>query len=111
MGGWYVSFNPTADRSFHGLEVHKGLVFAPNLKVSYNLTKRVAGGLEYYGSTGPITGFDPLRDQQQAIMPAIDLDLGPNWEFNFAAGIGLTAGTDHLLVKMILGRRLRFGRR
>ncbi len=43
-------------------------------------------------------------------MPAIDLNLGPNWEFNFAAGIGLTGGTDHLLVKMILGRRFKFGK-
>jgi hypothetical protein len=68
-------------------------------------------GLEYYGNLGSITGFDPLYEQQQAIMPAIDLNLGPNWEFNFAAGIGLTGGTDHLLVKMILGRRLKLGKR
>jgi hypothetical protein len=60
---------------------------------------------------GSITGFDPLHEQVQAIMPAIDLNLGPNWEFNFATGIGVTGGTDHLLVKMILGRRLKFGKR
>jgi len=47
----------------------------------------------------------------QAIMPAIDLNLGPNWEFNLASGIGMTAGTDHLLVKMIVGRRLKLGKR
>ena len=111
IGGWYLAFNPTADRSFHGLEVHKGVTFAPNAKVSYDITKRIAGGLEYYGSTGSITGFDPLRDQVQAIMPAVDLNLGPNWEFNFAVGVGMTASTDRLLVKMILGRRLQLGRR
>jgi hypothetical protein len=44
-------------------------------------------------------------------MPAIDLNLSPDWEFNFATGIGLTGGTDHLLVKMIVGRRLKFGKR
>jgi hypothetical protein len=44
-------------------------------------------------------------------MPALDLNLGPNWEFNLAAGIGVTQGTDHLLVKMIIGRRLKFGKR
>jgi hypothetical protein len=44
-----------------------------------------------------------MRDQQQQIIPAIDLNLGPNWEFNF--GVGVTHSTDHLLVKMILGRR------
>ncbi len=108
---WYVSLNPTLDRSFHGLEVGKGVTFAPNAKVGFDVTKKVTVGLEYYGAVGSITGFDPLRDQQQAIMPAIDLNLGPDWEFNFATGIGVTAGTDHLLVKMILGRRLRLGKR
>ena len=32
-------------------------------------------------------------------------------DFNFATDIGLTGGTDHLLVKMILGRRFKFGKR
>ena len=106
-----MGFNPAVDRSFHGLEVSKGVTFSPNVKVSYDITKRITVGLEYYGALGSITGFDPLRDQQQAIFPAIDLNLGPDWEFNFATGIGLTGGTDHLLVKMILGRRFKFGKR
>jgi hypothetical protein len=108
---WYMAFNPAVDRSFHGLDVSKGVTFAPNVKVSYDVTKKVAVGIEYYGALGSITGFDPLQDQQQAIFPAIDLNLSPNWEFNFAAGIGMTGGTDHLLVKMILGRRLKFGKK
>jgi len=110
LGRWYMAFNPAVDRSFHGLDVPKGVTFAPNVKVSYNITKRIGFGLEYYGALGSITGFDPLRDYQQEIFPAIDLDLGPNWEFNIAPGIGLTAGTDHLLVKMILGRRFNWGK-
>ncbi|MGD0000917.1 MAG: transporter [Bryobacteraceae bacterium] len=110
LGRWYLCFNPTLDRSFHGFEVPKGVTFSPNVKVGYDITKKVNMGFEYYGSTGSITGFDPLSQQQQAIMPAIDLNLSPDWEFNFATGIGLTGGTDHLLVKMILGRRLKFGK-
>jgi outer membrane receptor protein involved in Fe transport len=105
LGCWYWSFNPTFDRSFHGESKNKGFEFSPNLKFSYDLTKRVSAGLEYYGSLGPVTGFDPLRDQQQQILPAIDLNLGPQWEFNLGLGIGMTRSTDHLLVKMILGRR------
>jgi Putative MetA-pathway of phenol degradation len=108
---WYMAFNPAVDRSFHGVDVSKGVTFAPNVKVSYDVTKKVAVGIEYYGALGSITGFDPISEQQQAIFPAIDLNLSPNWEFNFGAGIGMTGGTDHLLVKMILGRRLKFGKR
>jgi hypothetical protein len=105
LGKLYLSFNPTFDRSFHGPSTRKGLEFSPNFKVGYDITKKINAGLEYYGALGPITGFDPLREQQQQIVPTVDLNLSPNWEFNFGVGVGVTQGTDHLLVKMILGRR------
>jgi hypothetical protein len=107
LGKWYWSFNPTIDRSFHGPSVSKGLEFSPNFKASYDFTPKIAGGLEYYGALGPVTGFDPLGEQQQQIVPAIDLNLSPNWEFNLGVGVGVTHGTDHLLVKMILGYRFK----
>lgn len=111
LGPWYLCANPALERSFHGLDVHKGVEFAPSAKVGYDITKRVSAGLEYYSWVGSLTGFDLLHDQQQVIMPAVDLNLGPNWEFNFGVGIGVTAGSDHLLVKMIIGRRLKLGNR
>lgn len=109
LGKLYLSFNPTVDRSFHGPSVPQGLVFSPNFKGGYDVTKRINIGLEYYGSLGPITGFDLIRDQQQQIVPAMDLNLGANWEFNFGVGVGVTRSTDHLIMKMILGRRFDFG--
>lgn len=111
IGKTYLSFNPTLDRSFHGPGVRSGVVFSPNFKVGYDLTKVINAGFEYYGSLGPVTGFDPFRDQQQQFIPSIDLNLGPNWEFNFGVGVGVTGSTDHLLVKMILGRRFGTGSR
>jgi hypothetical protein len=86
----------------------KGFEFAPNAKVSYDLASKIAGGLEYYGSLGPLRSFDPPREQQHQIFPTIDLNLGPEWEVNFGVGFGLTRSTDPVIVKMILGRR--FGR-
>jgi hypothetical protein len=111
IGPWYLSFNPTLDRSWHGLSVNQGMVFSPNAKVSYNFTKRIAGGLEYYASYGPLTDFDPLRQQQQQFFPSIDVDFGPQWEFNFGVGVGTTAATDHLIVKCIIGRRFDWSRK
>jgi len=108
MGKWYWSFNPSLDRSFHGPGVNQGLVFSPNFKFSYDLTPKIAAGLEYYGSLGPITGFDPISQQQQQIFPAIDLNIAPQWEINFGLGVGLTGATDHLIGKMILGYRFNF---
>jgi hypothetical protein len=104
-GPWYLSFNPALERSWHGPGVPMGTEFSPNFKVGYNLTKKLAAGLEYYGSLGDITGFDPLSQQQQQIVPAIDYDFGENWEFNLGVGVGVTRGTDHMLVKMIIGHR------
>ena len=48
---------------------------------------------------------------QHQIFPAIDLNVSPKWEFNFGVGIGITRSTDHLILKMIIGRRFTFGRR
>jgi hypothetical protein len=109
LGKWYLCFNPTLDRSFHGYGVSHGVVFSPNVKVGYDFTKVINGGFEYYGSVGPVTGFDPIREQQQQIFAATDLTFSEKWEFNFGVGIGLTAGTDHLILKMIVGRRFDFG--
>jgi hypothetical protein len=108
LGPWYVAFNPALERSWHGPSVPAGVEFSPAVKLSYQFNKTVAGGFEYYGSTGPVTDFAPFGEQQQQIFPTVDLDFGPAWEFNFGVGVGFTGSTDHLIVKMILGRRFNF---
>ncbi len=108
IGPWYLAFNPALERSFHGPTVSQGVTFSPAVKVSYQFTKRVAGGFEYYGENGPLTGFDPFYEQQQQFFPAVDFNLGPEWELNFGVGVGVTHSTDHLIIKMILGRRFNF---
>ena len=89
--------------------VKKGFEFSPAAKVSYNVTPKVAIGLEYYGALGPVTHFDRAHDQQHQLFPVIDLDLGPKWEFNAGVGFGLTPSTDRLIIKMILGYRFDWG--
>jgi len=105
---WYLSFNPDLERSFHGPSIKDGVEFSPDFKVAYSATKKLSLGLEYYGSLGSITGFLPTFVQQHDFFPTIDYDFGPNWEFNLGVGIGATRSTDHLLLKMIVGRRFSF---
>ena len=107
-GRWYFSFNPTFDKSLHGQTANQGFIFSPNVKISYDITKKITGGVEYYGSLGPVTGFYPGPEQQQQIFPAIDLNLSPKWEVNFGVGVGVTRATDHLIAKLILGYRFDF---
>src|SRR5215469_1330901 len=109
LGRWYLAFNPTVDRSFHGPSVSAGVVFSPNVKAGFDVTKKVNVGFEYYGSLGPVTGFDPISQEQHQIFGAFDLNVSPKWEFNGGVGVGLTGATDHLIVKFILGRRFDFG--
>ncbi len=105
VGRWYFTVNPALERSFHGTSVNQGVAFSPNAKFSYDLNKYISAGLEYYAAFGKIGNFLGLHDQQQQFFPAIDLNVSPNWEFNFGVGVGPTAGTDHLIIKAILGRR------
>jgi hypothetical protein len=42
----------------HGPSVNQGVTFSPNAKVSYDFTKKIAGGLEYYAAYGSLASFD-----------------------------------------------------
>src|ERR1051326_2289107 len=105
IGRWYWSVNPALEKSFAGINSHKGFEFAPAVKLSYDFTKVVTGGFEYYSSLGPALNFDRFSEQQQQFFPAIDLNVSPRWELNFGAGVGVTRGTDHLIFKTIVGYR------
>ena len=105
MGPWYLSFNPTVDKSLHGVNVSQGFEFSPNAKVSYDFSKAIAGGLEYYGALGPIGNFDPIGQQQQQIFPSIDSECFAGLGDEFRGRIGMTRSTDHLIIKGIIGRR------
>ena len=101
----YISVNPTLDQSFAGPDEHRGLIFSPNVKGSYDVTKVVALGLEYYGSTGPFFNYDPIQKQMQQLFIATDLNEDPDWEFNGGIGTGFTQATEKLIFKIIIGRR------
>lgn len=111
VGRWYFAVNPALERTWHGPDVRLGVDFAPAVKISYDFTKQISGGLEYYADYGSLTNIASLHDQQQQIFPAIDLNVSPKWEINFGVGVGPTAATDHWIVKGILGRRFDWGRK
>jgi hypothetical protein len=109
-GRWYFAVNPALERTWHGPDVNLGIGFSPAAKISYDFTKKITGGFEYYADYGSITHIASLHNQQQQLFPAIDLNVSPNWEINFGVGIGATAATDHWIIKGILGRRFNWGR-
>jgi hypothetical protein len=110
-GRWYFAVNPALERTWHGPDVNLGIGFSPAAKISYDFTKEITGGFEYYADYGSITNIASLHNQQQQLFPAIDLNVSPDWEINFGVGIGPTAATDHWIVKGIVGRRFNWPRR
>src|SRR6266516_6724348 len=105
QGRRYFALNPSLEKSLHGAHSSEGFEFAPSAKISFDLTKIVAVGVEYYSTLGLISHFRSWNGQEHQIVPVLDLNLSPEWEFNVGVGIGLTRSTDDLLVKLIIGRR------
>jgi hypothetical protein len=104
VGRWYFAVNPAFERTIHGPSVSNGFQFAPAAKVSYDFSKAISGGIEYYADYGEVGNFDSLHNQQQQIFLVTDLNVSPKWEINIGAGIGPTAATDRWIIKAIVGR-------
>jgi len=104
-GRWYAALNLALEKSLTGLNSNKGFEFDPSAKLSFELTHLVAIGVEYYTALRPLGHFGTWEEQQHQLFPTLDLNFSPNWEFNFGVGFGLTASTDNLLVKLIIGYR------
>lgn len=110
IGRWYVAVNTALERTLRGPDTRLGLDFSPAAKLGFAFTPRVSGGLEYYADYGSLDHFAPTGRQQQQLFLVTDLDVAPQWEVNLGVGVGLTGATDHLILKLILGRRFDPGR-
>ncbi len=106
LGRWYMAINPALERSWHGPSVKDGFGFAPAATVGFDVSPFLNIAPEYYGSFGPLSHFSPYQSQQHQLFGCANLNFGPAWEFNFGLGEGFTRATDHLIAKMILGRRV-----
>lgn len=106
IGRFYWSLNPTVEVALEGANAGHGVEFAPNAQVNFDVTRRVNLALEYYGGLGKLSHLAPFEQTDQQLIPAINLDFGPDWEFNLGTGIALTPNSDRLALKMIFGRRV-----
>jgi hypothetical protein len=104
----YVSINPTLGISLKSQYNSTVPTFEPNVKISYAVFKNAAFGIEYYGDMGPINQFDQGNQQNHALFIAYDLQNNAKWELNAGAGFGLTPATDPFVLKVILGRKVRW---
>ena len=106
-GRLYLSINPDLSLAIKGPDAGSAPAFEPNAKIAWDVTRTVTAGLEYYAETGPVKHFDPLSDQHHILVPALDLNVSPDWELNFGVGKGLTNTSEHWILKAIVGYRFK----
>lgn len=111
IGSFYWALNMTFDWSVSGPDAGLGMTgvhVSPNAKLSWELNRRIAAGVEYYGSPGTLARLAPGGEQLQLLYPTVDLMLAPEWEVNVGYGIPVSGSGDHSILKVIVGRRFPF---
>ena len=103
VGRFEMSLNPALEIALKGPDAGRSPTFGPSAKVATRASRSVWIGLEYYAETGSIRRLEPLAEQHHLILPVVDIRSMSGWELNLGAGRGLTGGSEHWVVKSILG--------
>ncbi len=92
--------NPILDNSWQGFA---SLDFAPESRLDYNLSRLWAVAVEEYDDFGELRGFRSARDQSHELFVVGDY-TSQQLSVEGGVGFGLTPGTDHLTLKLMLSR-------
>jgi len=105
--GWHLKpidiiVNPIVDTAYDGF---RNLEFVPAARVAYNFQSGWAAALEEYDDFGPVHRFLPASEQVHQIYGVVDRTWKA-WDIEAGVGIGMTASSDRLTLKLILARDL-----
>lgn len=107
-GTWLLDLNPIFGYALSGPDKFR-VDLEPAAKVAWNTQAGFALGVEWYAELGYVDALLPASQQSHYLLAALDLapargQPGGPWELNLAAGAGLGAADQKLLVKVIVGR-------
>ena len=101
IGRFEIDLNPKFEKPiFVGPEKNHGFEFGYATALYYNYERWLSPGLEFYGGIGLIDDSEPLSEQQHYLFPVIHGKLFHVLGYNFGPGIGLTRGSDQVIVKL-----------
>ncbi|MBF6560726.1 MAG: hypothetical protein IVW56_10570 [Candidatus Binataceae bacterium] len=106
LKGFLLVANLSFEKQFSGPGTHAGVGFGPAGEITYRLHDRFAWlepALEYYGDLGPLQAPAGLNQQQQFIVPSVNLYLTPPLELNLGVGVGVTHAYSGDFVKTTVG--------
>jgi hypothetical protein len=94
--------NPILDYTSQGVA---GLDFAPATRLAYRISAAWSVAAEEYDDFGPLRRFVPAAQQSHQLFAVVDHPIGRT-EIEAGVGFGLTAGSDGLVLKLIVARDL-----
>ena len=103
LGRWDLVYNPILDTDYTG--GLGNLQFNPGGRVAYNVNKVWAVAAEEYSGFGSLNGFLPAHDQFHEVWAAFD-HKGSVVDIEAGVGVGVTAGSDRLTLKLMVSRDL-----
>ena len=77
--------------------------FEPDAQALWEMPRVASFGLEYYAALGPLSGFSSARDQEHYLFEVANLLAVRNLELEAGVGEGLTAASNALVLKVIVG--------
>lgn len=102
LGRFDVIVNPILDNPFEGFGK---LDFAPEARLACNASRTLAIAAEEYDDLGPIEHLYGHNEQSHQLFSVFDFHKG-SFLLEAGLGFGLSAGSDHRVIKLILSRDL-----
>jgi hypothetical protein len=104
LGRVSLVLNPKFEKAiFLGPNKNRGFEFGYAAGVYLRWLRVLSPGVEFYGGIGFIDGSQPLKQQQHYIFPLLTGELPKGIDYNIGPGLGLTRGSDRVLMKFNIG--------
>jgi hypothetical protein len=101
LGDFRFILNPMFEKKTSGSKVSEGVELNYAMGVYYRKYSNIQPGIEFHGKMGEMSDFKPWEEQRQVIFPTVDFRFGPGFHWHLGAGIGLTDGSDSVILKSI----------
>lgn len=99
---WLFAMNPIVGIPLGSPDARRGPTFEPAAMAKVKLAG-LGLGFEYYGSFGPIAAPEKPDAQLHYLYEVIDVLSIPHFELNVGVGEGLTAASNSVVAKVIVG--------
>jgi hypothetical protein len=101
MENWDLRLNPKFEKVLGGPDVGEGVEFEYAAALYRKLNNWFYLGLEGYGNMGEVAHMIP-SDHAHYLVPAVEVNLGPELWLNFGAAFGVTDAADDVTLKAFI---------